>query len=1050
MGDEMHLCRTALPAFLAALLAATAAQARPILSEFNYPFDSGGQTHGFISNDPDGEKPHLLLDNVRVGPPIDEKAVKVRTRERRAAGRASRALLDFEDPAQAGLVRSVEGDDVTLSVSDAWASSGKHSLKLVCKPGKPWTAFDFDPAILKGWQEYDYLVFDLYTQDPHFVTFTPEFWDAASHDYHTRSTYGGCPEMAVPTMHKGKVRVQLELGVARRNGKEGLSFAELAGPDRVDMSRLTKFKAWFSTENLKEDYVVYLDNVRLVQAGALDTNMKIDLPKGAVAFDFGEGSPLVGGFTEAGVIDVWADDKPYGFVDPEDLRAQGRDWPDPLTGDFVGPVIDPDSGLPKPAAFEFRVKAPNGKYLVWLSAEHFPAPNLHVDLNVNGTLAASTEMTGPVFYSEQGLFRFLNTDYSEKPGALWATFIKRMYPAVTLETEVAGGVFFVKGANMCIGALVLLPADRRAEFDRLVRDIEAERVRYFYKDLFVVRPENEPCRLKDEGLVLFAPAEGRSIMPWSGIDDKDAAQVKRVAAPGETLSFQVAVRPFRDVAAMKLSVSDLRGPGGAVIPAPGVEVYLKKYVCNGSQVAPLCLMPKDTVDLEQNLTRSFWLRVRVPEGAAAGVYQGAVTAAAGGVKKELPVEIQVYPIRMRDDIPLAIGYYYSPPDSGQWVFFDKMKDFQAERDRILREQMEILHDAGMTSVDLPCPTVTGLRGSGVTLDLAQTEKVAKAARAAGLFANPKQAAPVATLSIGRTIGRRMADGKALDNGDELRLPGFDTAFISGAMQLVEWGRRQGMPLVLWVVDEPREHPNPWNRNLEDTLCYLRLAGRVQGAVRTVTPMGDSNSGKDYLPLLDEVEIIDTHAGKSSARMIERAMTGKPRLWLYNVGKDRYSNGFYLWRVGSGGKHEWHFNLWVQPGAPGRYPGRDIHNPFLNYEFTQATVPAPPNFKGALLPTDGLFSMAAGAADFRYLHTLQQAIAQCKRDGAKGEQVAEAEKFLAALRNVIPVLPDVRNLAGEKDLALVGQGIQDGAQTSLETWKKKIAELIVGLQGDERK
>ena len=398
-------------------------------------------------------------------------------------------------------------------------------------------------------------------------------------------------------------------------------------------------------------------------------------------------------------------------------------------------------------------------------------------------------------------------------------------------------------------------------------------------------------------------------------------------------------------------------------------------------------------------------------------------------------------------MPLAIGFYYGSPDEGQAAMLNLVKDFQPQRDKILKEQMELLKDYGMTSISLPTPGVTALRGSGATLNFAQLDKVAKAAKAAGLLSNAKQPGMVSTLGFGRSIGSLMAAGKPLGIGEELKLPGFESAFVSANMQLVEWAERAQVPLVNWVVDEPRETPNPWNRNLADTVAYLKLAGQVKGNVRMITPMGDSSAGKDYMPMLDEMEIVATHAGKGSAKMIERAMTtGKPALWIYNTGKDRYSNGFYIWRVNSGGKHEWHFQTGLGEAMAGRYPGREMHNPVLGYEFNNVSFPAPLQFKGAVLPGEGLMTMSAGAFDWRYLYTLDACVADAKKaGGAKAADAAEAEKFLAALRNVIPVLPEVKKLASEKDLALVGEGIDLG-NLSLEASKQQSGRVDLETAG----
>jgi hypothetical protein len=301
---------------------------------------------------------------------------------------------------------------------------------------------------------------------------------------------------------------------------------------------------------------------------------------------------------------------------------------------------------------------------------------------------------------------------------------------------------------------------------------------------------------------------------------------------------------------------------------------------------------------------------------------------------------------------------------------------------------------------------------------------------------------VYVLSAARQIQALLSPGNSAP-GAELKIPGFAPAYVSTVMQTHEWAKEHNVPLVFWLVDEPRENPNPWNRNLADTIEHCKLAGQVAGATRMVTPMGDQNSGKDYTVLCDHLEIVNTHAGKSSQKLMERAMNsgGKLELWIYNVGADRLSNGFYLWRVGATGKHEWHFNQWTAPATARRWSSAEPNVPFGAHSFNPYTVPAPRRFKGALLPMEGLFTMATGAADYRYVYTLEQAIAACKANGSNKDKVAEAEAFLTALKGRIPVLPPVKNLV---DLAGVGEGLD--VVLSLEDTRAKIAELIVTLQG----
>ena len=85
------------------------------------------------------------------------------------------------------------------------------------------------------------------------------------------------------------------------------------------------------------------------------------------------------------------------------------------------------------------------------------------------------------------------------------------------------------------------------------------------------------------------------------------------------------------------------------------------------------------------------------------------------------------------------------------------------------------------------------------------------------------------------------------------------------------------------------------------------------------------------------------------------------------------------------------------------------------------------------------TMSIGANDYRYIFTLEQAIAACKAGKVNLDKAAEAEQFLVSLKSRIPVLPEVKNLA---DLAGVGEGLD--VNLNMEDTRAKIAEFITAL------
>ncbi len=303
----------------------------------------------------------------------------------------------------------------------------------------------------------------------------------------------------------------------------------------------------------------------------------------------------------------------------------------------------------------------------------------------------------------------------------------------------------------------------------------------------------------DAKMLLFAPGPTRQIMPWSGMSDKDAKKVQIVASPGEATAFQVAIRPFADVGQTTLSITDLAGPDGASIASKQVGIYYKKYISDGESIHPWCLRDRPTVNLESGLTMGFWLRLRVPADAKPGTYTATITAtAADGEKRSIPVSVNVMPFTLAGNVPVGFGLYYDTPDGGQFVEYNAFKDESANRDRLLKEQLEIMRDFGLTSVQCPAPQVTRLRGSGAIETFESLEKVVKLAKQAGMVSNDKQAFVLSTLGMARSIGRLLGGHDA--PGEELKLAGFNTAYVSAVRQLVEWGKENDAPIIQWVVE----------------------------------------------------------------------------------------------------------------------------------------------------------------------------------------------------------------------------------------------------------
>ncbi len=171
--------------------------------------------------------------------------------------------------------------------------------------------------------------------------------------------------------------------------------------------------------------------------------------------------------------------------------------------------------------------------------------------------------------------------------------------------------------------------------------------------------------------------------------------VRFVAARNGTYSAQVLIRAASSLADVRARVSDLAGEGGAKLPAsairvshmapfPASEWSLKKLgderglgasFPDAAQLAAHAkmegggpwlfdqLIPAPSVSLPANASRPIWLSLRVPPGAAPGVYRGRIEVAAKGMEPtSLPVEAEVLPWRLPDpwDFKTFVACFQNP------------------------------------------------------------------------------------------------------------------------------------------------------------------------------------------------------------------------------------------------------------------------------------------------------------------------------------------------------------------------------------------------------
>jgi hypothetical protein len=777
---------------------------------------------------------------------------------------------------------------------------------------------------------------------------------------------------------------------------------------------------------------------------------QIDLPEGGVGFKFG--NLVIPPLKNVLAATAYSDQTGFGLVAPQGVSHAGGQWPDPLTGSYIGNL----TGKP----YQFKAKIPNGEYLVWLAAGRIiraDAKDRHFLLKLNDKLLVDETPTDDEFAGDRYLYRFLWTQYSEKPHAVWLNYIDKMYPAEVHAVQVTQGTITVEAANHFLSALIVVPAARKAEFEKMVADIRLQRQGSFERGLgrtgakakekgvpsSPARPERGP---NDSEAILYVPREPLGIDPWTvpAAEERRQTKVEAAGAPGQKVAFALAVTPWTDLGKSSLVVSDLTGPG--VISAGHVEGYYRNYRFNGRDyderendktrhVREMCLVPTLSLELEKGVTFCYWLRLKVPEDAKPGQYRGTITLACeGGKKFALPLEFEVYPFKLEAVLPVSYGFWGGVGAIPQ--FFS-----EAAKRQLTRARLESMVDLGLTATTVDIFTLKALKpGGGVELNINQD--FAGLVKEAGMGRHPEQAQLVSNImaSMGRPIAARLPGGGGVwhSPGIEMRLPGFEQYFKDAARQHREFFKKLDLPVAINAVDEPREFRiNSWNRNYADTIRYCDWLAELGGIRVCCNPMSDVTHGKDYTPMIDHVDVLSTHAWKNSERFMKGTLAKGRTLWLFNCGRDRYSYGFYNWRWKSHGRWEWQF-MEQGDGAVGGYPGREWYNPFTDLH--SSTNCAPQKYKGGLLYQSHFFDLSEGIADYAYLYTLEQLL-----KAARGPKAEEARAWLAALQRAMPEFPQVRGLASPQDGPKVGLGLDEDARLKVGAWRRAVAGFIKELK-----
>jgi hypothetical protein len=337
---------------------------------------------------------------------------------------------------------------------------------------------------------------------------------------------------------------------------------------------------------------------------------------------------------------------------------------------------------------------------------------------------------------------------------------------------------------------------------------------------------------------------------------------------------------------------------------------------------------------------------------------------------------------------------------------------------MLDADLASLSEHGFNGVTLPAPKVESVLPDGeVRLDFSALEPYPALLRKYSI--NTDFPGQTNLLTVARRIASLHASGKQIEEYSELHT----RAYKSAVAQIRDWWRERGVSVLAYVVDEPREKDlNPWNRNLEGTLHYLRLVSEVGGIKSTVTTMRDVENGVDYRPILEAEDVVQPHPSPHNEESIRYARkTGKPLRYFNGGGFRRYDFGFHIWSERPEGHWQWHFDF-----------RQMSFNPFWESDVGYVVYPSP----DGPLPTLRYERASQGIYDCRYALTLEDYILRAEADGS--------QRALAAARTARRTLADIKKRCRKwmLDKDWNATALPDDR---LAQWRRKIADEILAVQ-----
>lgn len=523
---------------------------------------------------------------------------------------------------------------------------------------------------VQDWSDYDVFAFDVYNPSDTAADLFIELRDRNTTDYWTRVNY---KTVAVPGYSQISLPTSIYVGEKSRPGRQ-----------------LLKEAVTHLFINPKGNELV-IDNIRLEK---LDTSQH--LFAGLYAFDFGRlDSPLMEGFLTVTSSMQYHRERGYGWINADIWKSFNVLQPDTLYQDF----ICPRKGV-------FRVNVPNGTYQVILNIDspggYWGEVQKYDRRKVlaNGREVVDEMLSADTFKNKY----FHNAKRDDFPGI--NAFVEYVQPRFSLKkfiVDVQDGIIDIafqgEGFAHSLSSMVIFPTAKQKQGEAFISWVDKRRETIFNDYFKQISPIKTGPPSPAQGYRLFARNMMEQVNAFDGPNPGEEIRPEGLAlavAGGEESAVCFSLQPSRDLGQISLDLTGFeRDEGGQIatkylpktaLQSGWLDYRIKRVTMEGSvyTVSPGYWRPLPAP--AGNVTRTFWVRVKIPSGFEPGIYRGTIAVKPAHAESHLiPIAITVLPFSLDAIADVAVGPWGSSIDlpwfrhdastlEWNWEMFDKSLD----------------------------------------------------------------------------------------------------------------------------------------------------------------------------------------------------------------------------------------------------------------------------------------------------------------------------------------------------------------------------------------